>query len=149
MVDRLVGIEDAGGSIPPGSTNKSLRVASPIGRRHLAQDERSVGSNPTRRTIFARLDQSVGVAALKARTVSVRIARRAPLSRRRFNSKRTRFSLRIPSLAGTALNSGSVFAKAPGREHKCGRAWNGRQHRFKPDWHRKVWRFESSRPHQY
>lgn len=63
-----------GGSIPPPS---AIRVRSPIGRRRHLEAVNSAGSNPAART-KAIVAQPAGGAALKTRTVRVRIPPMAP-----------------------------------------------------------------------
>jgi hypothetical protein len=63
-----------GGSIPPPS---AIRARSPIGRRRHLEVVNSAGSNPAVRT-NAIVAQLAGGAALKARTVRVRIPPMAP-----------------------------------------------------------------------
>ena len=66
--------QGCGGSIPPPS---AIRASSPIGRRRHLEVVNSAGSNPAVRT-HAIVAQLVGGAALKTRTVRVRIPPMAP-----------------------------------------------------------------------
>ena len=66
--------QGCGGSIPPPS---AIRARSPIGRRRHLEVVNSAGSNPAVRT-SAIVAQLAGGAALKARTVRVRIPPMAP-----------------------------------------------------------------------
>ena len=66
--------QGCGGSIPPPS---AIRPRSPIGRRRHLEGVNSAGSNPAVRT-KAIVAQSAGGAALKTRTVRVRIPPMAP-----------------------------------------------------------------------
>jgi hypothetical protein len=66
--------EGCGGSIPPPS---AIRARSPIGRRRHLEVVNSAGSNPAVRT-NAIVAQLAGGAALKTRTVRVRIPPMAP-----------------------------------------------------------------------